>query len=627
MCGIIGLWQKDGRPIPVQLLTLMRDAMHSRGPDDAGLWVDDSVGFGHRRLSIIDLSALGHQPMRDEKTGAVIIFNGEIYNFKDIRSELEKYSIKFRSQSDTEVILKAYRKWGNACVDKFKGMFAFALWDPQRRGIFVARDRMGIKPLYYYLNHNVFMFASRLKSLMLHPLCPQEIDQEALSLYLSLGFIPAPWSILNEVKKLKPGHYLWVDEKRWRETCYWSIDKIGSNRSFDTASDKELIDKLDDIMLKAVKSHMISDVPFGAFLSGGVDSSLITAMMSRQSATPINTFTIGFKEAKFDESSHARKVAQYLGTNHQVKVMESDDLLDLLEDSAANFDEPLADCSSLPTMMVSRFAKEHVTVCLTGDGGDELFAGYHIYPILSLLKPFYRLPNSWHSVVGNVMARISGQKYSIIGRSLAQPDLISGFALLRSLDGNLNHKTLLKLNDQNININRLFKERDIDFSAIDEISKVCRLDAAYYLADDVLQKVDVASMSVSLEARIPILDHDIVKFSQSLPIKFKLRGLTTKWILKRVLAKYLPENLFERPKRGFVPPIGKWLRSDLREMIQDELAPNKVEQFGYINPLGVKNKLDLHLSNKQNNQQILWALLNLFRWNEQFRAKRNTKWA
>ena len=392
MCGIVGIWQRDKQPVSSQLLTRMRDILFSRGPDDAGIWVDETVGFGHRRLSIIDLSYLGHQPMIDEQTGAVITYNGEVYNYQEIRSELQKYGIEFRSQSDTEVVLKAYRKWGLSCVDRFIGMFSFAIWDPKLEGIYIARDRMGIKPLYYYFNDKIFMFASRLSGLMVHPLCPRDIDYEALRLYLDIGFIPAPWSILRGVKKLNPGHTLWIDKRGLTVSCYWSIDNINIDTSLEKVSENELIDRLDDLLHESVKLRLISDVPLGAFLSGGVDSSLITALMCQYSQTSPKTFTIGFEEKQYDESIYAQKVAQYLGVNHKIKIMKSNDLLSLLDDNALYYDEPLADCSSLPTMMLSRFAREEVGVCLSGDGGDELFAGYHYYPILFYLRYFYRLP-------------------------------------------------------------------------------------------------------------------------------------------------------------------------------------------------------------------------------------------
>lgn len=621
MCGIAGIWQKDKQTVSSDLLVRMRDIMYSRGPDDAGIWLDNSVGFAHRRLSVIDLSPLGHQPMIDEETGAVITYNGEVYNYKEIREELKKYGIKFKSQNDAEVVLKAYRRWGRLCVNKFIGMFSFAIWDPRLRGIYMARDRMGIKPLYYYFNDRVFMFASRLGVLMSHPLCPHDIDSEALGLYLDMGFVPAPWSILRGVKKLKPGHTLWVDEKGLTESCYWSVDNINIDTSLDRIPESELIDRLDNLLRKAVKSHLVSDVPIGVFLSGGIDSSVVTALMCQYSQTSPKTFTIGFEEKPHDESGFAQRIAQHLGTSHNTKIMRSNDLLSLLYDNTLYYDEPLADSSSLPTMMISRFAREHVTVCLSGDGGDELFGGYHQYLILLYLQRFYHVPYLLRSIIGKCMTKINNHKFALIGQCFSQRDISSSFAFMRSLSKGHDRKLLFP--DEVLNINDLFRERSARFPNLDKVSKSSRLDVVYYLADDILQKVDVASMSASLEARVPILDHRVVEFAQSLPIKYKIRGLNSKWLLKKVLSKYVPPKLFNRPKRGFVAPIHRWFRNELKDMVQDELSVSRVKQFGYLEPAGVKRLLDLHLSNKQDTHQMLWAILSLLRWDEHFRTQRN----
>jgi len=609
----------DEKSVSAQLITKMRDTMYSRGPDDAGVWMDGSVGLAHRRLSIIDISSLGHQPMVDGETGSVITYNGEVYNYKEIRKELEGYGIKFKSQTDTEVVLKAYRKWGRECVKKFNGMFSFAIWDSKKRGIFIARDRMGIKPLYYYHDNDLLIFASRLNALMIHPRCPSDIDYESLGLYLDMGFVPAPWSIIKGVKKLQPGHALWVDKKSIAKHCYWSLDSIIIDNSLKDVSENELIDRLDVLLNDSVKLHLASDVPLGTFLSGGIDSSLITAIMCQYSQSSPKTFTIGFDEKPYDESGYAEKIAQFLGTNHHSKRMEGQDLLSLFDDNTANFDEPLADWSSLPTMMVSRFAKEQVTVCLTGDGGDELFAGYHFYPILFSLQHLYRLPHALRFLLGQVAAKISSRKFAIVGQSFSQKDILSSFAFMRSMTRPFNSQSLLAQGIQGETVEGLFRKRCANFGALDEVSKTCRLDAAYYLTDDILQKVDVASMSTSLEARVPILDHRIVEFSQSLPIKFKLRGLNTKWILKKVLAKYIPEKLFKRPKRGFVAPFDSSSSSRLKEIIQDELSIAQIKQFGYLNPGGVQKLIDSYLLGGKGTDQLLWALLCLVRWDRRFR--------
>jgi len=618
MCGIVGIWNRDKSLVPSGLLIQMRDLLRLRGPDDAGIWLNGSIGFAHRRLSVIDISSLGHQPMVDEETGAVIVYNGEVYNYQRIKSDLEKDGMRFKSKTDTEVVLKAYRKWGLSCVEKFDGMFAFAIWDPKSRGIYLARDRMGIKPLYYTVSEKVFMFASRLSVLGLHPSCPNSIDEEALGLYLDMGFIPAPRSIIQGVKKLRPGHILWIDEKGMKETCYWSIDKIRIDNSLSRLAEKELIDRLDDMLRKSVKSRMISDVPLGVFLSGGIDSSLITSIIAQYSNRPIKAFTVGFEERPYDESDYARKIAQHLNVDHNLQVMKSDDLLSILDDNTANFDEPFADSSSLPTTMLSRFAKEDVTVCLSGDGADELFCGYHHYLILLYLPHFYHIPYCVRSVLGRFIEKISRGNPELLGQCLAQRDIPSCFAFMRSMNKYCSRQSFFKKDLPTMQ--DLFEKRNIQFPELDWVSRGGRLDAAYYLTDDILYKVDVASMSTSLEVRVPMLDHKIVEFAQSLPIKHKIKGMNNKWLLKKVLAKYIPEKIFARPKRGFVAPINKWFRAELKDMIQDELSHSRIKQFGYLEPSVVQKLLDLHLSNKCDTHPILWALLSLLRWKRRFRS-------
>ncbi|MFC1646053.1 asparagine synthase (glutamine-hydrolyzing), partial [Candidatus Omnitrophota bacterium] len=509
MCGIVGIHNYNKQPVSAQLLTTMRDAMYSRGPDDAGIWLNDSVGFGHRRLSIIDLSSKGHQPMVDEKTGSVIIYNGEVYNYQSIRNDLKNCGMQFHSRTDTEVVLKAFRQWGHTCVSKLNGMFAFAIYDKKRNGIFLARDRIGIKPLYYYYDEKTLIFASRLTPLMIHPACPDDIDTDALSLYVDLGFIPAPWSIIKGIKKLKPGHTLWIDEKGLQESCYWNLDSIPIDHTLQKASNHDLVDRLDMLLHNAVQSRLISDVPLGVFLSGGIDSTLITALMCRHSQTSPKTFTIGFEEKQYDESSYARSIAQHLGTDHSEMIMKSSDLLPLLDDNTVYYDEPFADYSSLPTMMVSRFARKAVTVCLSGDGGDELFAGYHSYLIPLYLQNLYRTPYSLRSYLGKFITRTVPPKFKIIGQGLSQGDMFDSFTFIRSITREHKRQSFFETNA--LRIEDLFKKRAALFPKIDEISKFCRLDISYYLPDDILQKVDVASMSVSLEARVPLLDHRIVE--------------------------------------------------------------------------------------------------------------------
>lgn len=614
MCGIVGILQKDNKKISQEVLIKMRDILYSRGPDDAGIWLDNNVGFGHRRLSIIDLSSLGHQPMVDEDSGARIIYNGEIYNYLLLKKELEKSGFKFKSQTDTEVILKAYRKWGKDCVKKLNGMFSFAIWDPKLRGIFLARDRMGIKPLYYYSDKSIFIFASRLGALMSHPSCPYDFDLDALGLYFEMGFVPAPWSILKGVKKVEPGHALWISNGEVIDETYWSLDNLKIDFSLEKLAESQISEKLDSLMRESVKEHLVSDVPLGAFFSGGVDSSLIVSLMRRNSQGKIKAFTIGFDDKQFDESDYAKDIAEYLGLDHYVKIMQSNDLLGLLNDNTFYYDEPFADPSSLPTIMVSRFAREHVKVCLSGDGADELFAGYHHYMVLFFLQSLYCLPGLSRLALASILNKFPDSRLKVIGQSLFHSTALEGFSVMRNINYHSIGKGIFSLGGSSIK--SLFDKRSSGFPPLDKVSKATRLDMAYYLPDDILQKIDVASMSVSLEARVPFLDHRVVEFAASLPLKYKIRLGRSKLILKKVLSGYLPKNLFDRPKKGFVVPINKWFRFELKDLLLDEFSSSRIKKFGYLDPDVIKNLVELHLSNKQDTHSLLWALLCLFRWNE-----------
>ena len=619
MCGIVGCWQKDDTKVDSEMIVKMRDTMVTRGPDDEGIWVNGAIGLGHRRLSILDLSSKGHQPMASECGRFIIVYNGEVYNFREIRSELMSSGYRFQSNSDTEVVLKAYMHWGEKSVDRFVGMFAFGIWDVEKQCFFLARDRMGIKPLYYYMGNKVVLFASRISALLTHADCPKDIDIDALGLYLQIGFVAAPWSIIKGVKKLQPGHYAWIDMEGVREHCYWSINTITIDNSLNRTSEDENVERLDFLLREAVKLRLISDVPLGAFLSGGIDSSVVTAIMCQLSSKSPKTFTIGLKDSRYDESGYAMEISKHLGTDHYEYIIDSSDLLQLLDDNTIHYDEPFADFSSLPAMMVSRLSRKQVTVCLSGDGGDELFAGYHYYSILSKLQYLYYLPPFLRKTSGRIISLVKNHNFSLLGQSLCQANVIESFAFMRSMIKDYGQETILE--GETLSIKDLFTQRSKLFSQLDDVSRVCRLDAAYYLADDILQKVDVASMSVGLEARVPILDHRVVEFAMSLPMKHKLHRGQSKYLLKKVLSRCVPPRLFERPKGGFTLPLREWFRGELKEMIQDELSPSRVRDFGYLKPEGVKRLLDLHLSGQRETHPMLWLLMSLLRWNEQVRLK------
>jgi asparagine synthase (glutamine-hydrolysing) len=612
MCGIVGVWHLSGNTVREELIEEMRDRLQSRGPDAAGIWTRDGIGFGHRRLAIIDLSPLGNQPMKDPVTGNVVVFNGEIYNFAETRSDLEALGNVFRSDSDTEVLLKAYGQWGERCVHRFVGMFAFAIWDQQRQGLFLARDRLGIKPLYYHHSSRVFLFGSRLGALAPHPWCPRDIDPDALNLYLEIGFVPAPLSIWKGVKKLRPGHTLWLDAQGLRESCYWDLDRLHPDPGLAGSSDDELAERLDILLRDAVKRRLVADVPLGAFLSGGIDSSLVVALMQAVSSRPPKTFTIGFAEPGYDESKYARAIAAHLHTDHHEEIMSARDLLSLLDTNSGHYDEPFADWSSLPTMMVSRFARRHVTVALSGDGGDELFAGYHYYPLLRRFQALFCLPAPIRRGLGTFLTMLPYHPLILAGKALHTNSTTDCFRFMRSMIKDFPRERLISAGATDLRT--LFADRAKRFSLRDPVDIATRLDLAYYLPDDILQKVDVASMAFSLEARVPLLDHRVVEFSQSLSRRQKLRHGSTKHLLKKVLARYLPAELFERPKSGFCVPLREWFRGELRTPLLDELSPNRIRAFGFLHPDGVAELINLHLSGKRDTHPTLWTILALFRW-------------
>ncbi len=619
MCGIIGCWHKNKEPVSESLLFSMRDRMFSRGPDDAGVWFNDdkTIALGHRRLSILDLSSLGHQPMKSAFGDNVITYNGEIYNYLEIRKELEKDGFCFKSNCDTEVVIASYQKWGMNCVKHFNGMFVFAIWDNAKRGMFLARDRIGKKPLYYFNDENRFLFASQISSLLLHPACPREVEKNALSYYLQIGFVPAPLSMVKNVVKMQAAHVLWIDSSGITEQCYWNADMFSIDPSLESVNEKDIIDKFDFLLRDAVRKRLLSDVPLGAFLSGGIDSSLVTSLMCQVSSNRPKTFTIGFDNEKFNEAPFAREVAQYLNTDHYEKIMTPEDLLNLMEDNTFHYDEPFADWSSLPTMLLSKFTRSSVTVALSGDGGDELFAGYHYYSILKILHHMKKIPSQLRLGISKILKSSGQHQFILLGNAMENKSAIDSFAFMRTMSKDFDIGWLME--ERGNTISDLFSERNNTFPTEDDVSRACRLDMAYFLTDDILKKVDVASMAASLEVRSPILDYRIVEFALSLPVKYKLRGLTSKYLMKKILGRYLPQNLIKRKKKGFVLPLHQWFRHELKDMLLSELCRSKVEQFPGLRFDAVKQLVDIHLSGKRDTHPMLWSLICLIRWNEKIR--------
>lgn len=648
MCGLVGflggLAQQEAQSNE-GLLRQMADSIVHRGPDDAGYWFDlnQSIALGHRRLSIVDLSPAGHQPMHSKSERYVLVFNGEIYNHLALRIELEKGGdIAWRGHSDTETLLAGFSTWGiQGTLERSIGMFAIAVWDRQTNRLTLARDRIGEKPLYYGWqgsgNSAVFLFGSELKALRAHPAFHAEVDRDALSLLLRHNYVPAPHSIYKGIAKLNPGCLLTVSLKQ-REpevVTYWSGAKVATagvaNRF--TGSATQAVDELETLLKDAVRQQMMADVPLGAFLSGGVDSSTVVALMQTQSPRPVKTFTIGFNEAGYNEAVHAKAVAKHLGTEHTELYVTAEQAMAVIPRLPALYDEPFADSSQIPTFLVSQLARQHVTVSLSGDAGDELFCGYSRYQItanlwhkLSVLPiPLRKLmaqgvkcvsPQAWNHLTALVPRSVRGanigDKLHKGANVLASGSVDALYLGLAShwadpasvVIGGLEPATLLTGNAPNL-------------SGLDEIERMMALDMLTYLPDDILAKVDRASMGVSLESRVPFLDHRVVEFAWRLPQAMKLREGQTKWALRQVLYRHVPKALIERPKMGFAVPLQDWLRGPLRDWAESLLDEARLEREGYFHPAPVRQKWAEYLSGQRNWTPHLWCVLMFQAWLEE----------
>lgn len=603
----------------------MINTLNHRGPDDDGIWLDSElcVGLGHKRLSILDLSDEGKQPMLSSSGRYVIAYNGEIYNFGILRNELEKSGTKFRGHSDTEVVLAAFDAWGiEKTISCFVGMFAFALWDRRERRLYLVRDRLGIKPLYYGCVNDSFIFASELKALRVFPSFNQPINRDAIALFLRHNYIPAPYSIFKGIQKLLPGHILTLDvrhEKQfnYQTKTYWSAATMAEqavNKPF-IGSDTDAIEQLNTLLKEAVSLRMIADVPIGVFLSGGIDSSVITALMQAQSSKPVKTFSIGFHASSYNEAEYAKKIARYLGTEHTELYVKPEEAMAVITKLPTLFDEPFSDSSQIPTFLVSQMAHNHVTVSLTGDGGDELFHGYHRYFYTQhMWRIFNRIPQNARLALSHIIktaSRVGIRKLLSLSESLAlsNPDdlyyrIISHWKSPAAVVLGANEPlTALTDPDRKPQL-REFAQRMMFY------------DLVSYLPDDILVKIDRTSMGVSLEARVPLLDHRVVEFAWRLPLRLKVRNRQGKWILRQVLYKYIPQELVERPKKGFGVPIGEWLRGPLREWAEDLLDHNRLLDEGYFYPTPIREKWHEHLSGKCEWHYYLWDILMFQSWLE-----------
>ena len=624
MCGIIGFLTSKAALIPeYEVLRKMRDVLIHRGPDDLGEYIrplDEEgplVFFGHRRLSIIDLSG-GHQPLSNEDETVWVIFNGEIYNFSELREELKGRGHQFRTHSDTEVIAHAYEEYKENCFKYFNGMFAIAIWDEKGNRLVLARDRLGKKPLYYSLINETFIFASELKAIMAYPSFPREVDPVSLMKYLFFEFIPCPHTIFKGAKKIPAASYLVWDKKGIEVRQYWS--PFDSQKDEKTHSEAEAELKMMELLKESVKRRLISDVPLGVFLSGGIDSSAITALAQSEVPGKIKTFSIGFEDPSFDESKYASLVSRYIGTEHHEQMMTPADLLNIVPGLPEILDEPMADASILPTYLLSKFTRGYVTVALGGDGGDELFAGYPTYVAHKLARHYERFLGAFHPVIARLanLLPVSDDNISFDFKlkrflsGIGYPDGIRNSVWLGSFPFQENEKVLSLEFRQRFNRDQLVEDilsYGKEYLNEDRITKLQYLDLKLYLQESILTKVDRASMACSLEVRAPFLDYELVEFVMGLPSHYKLNGMTSKYMLKKALKKYLPDSIIQRKKKGFGVPIAKWVKGPLKELFEDLLFSDRIKREGFLNPAYVTTLLRDHLDNKKDNRKKLWTLL------------------
>lgn len=643
MCGIAGFWGEFGADARTTLDAMTSTLAH-RGPDDAGAWLDEPSGIalGHRRLSILDLSPAGHQPMLSRCGRYVIVFNGEIYNHLDIRRELEAAGAQpgWRGHSDTETLLAALSHWGvTPTLQRMAGMFAFALWDRETHTLSLARDRLGEKPLYYGRLGTTLVFASELKALRAHPRWHGEIDRGALSLLLRHNYIPAPHSIYCAIRKLLPGTLLLLRaDGSSQETCYWSAAEVAERGVAEpfAGDERAAAGELERLLSRSVGRQMIADVPLGAFLSGGIDSSLIVALMQAQSARPVKTFTIGFSATGYNEAEHAKAVARHLGTDHTELYVSSQQAMDVIPGLPALYDEPFSDSSQIPTFLVAQLARQNVAVSLSGDGGDELFGGYNRYFLgRSLWRRAGWLPRGVRGAMAAAIDSVPPASWNVLlapfvrllPRHLryANPgDKLHKLAeILAARDGDEIYRGLVshwKAPSSIVLAGRepatALTDRSRQAALSDFTQRMMYLDLVSYLPDDILVKVDRAAMGVSLETRVPMLDHEFVEFAWRVPLHMKLRDGQGKWLLRQVLYRHVPRELVDRPKMGFGVPIDAWLRGPLRGWAEDLLDETRLKREGYLDPLPIRTRWYEHLSGRRNWQYHLWDVLMFQSWLE-----------
>lgn len=618
MCGIAGMIAAPGASVEAEAIHRMCEAIVHRGPDDEGIFVKGNVGLGMRRLSIIDLAG-GQQPVFNEDRSIWIVFNGEIYNFPELREELERRGHRFSTHSDTEVIVHLYEEHGADCVQKLRGMFAFALYDERRRKLTIARDRLGKKPLHYAHVNGELMFGSEIKAIL--AVAPElaEINSPALVQYLYFGYVPDPRTAFVPIQKLPPGHLLEFENGAVRVRQYWDLPRYGTRRA---VKEEEVLEELEQCLADAVRMRLISDVPLGALLSGGTDSSTVVALMARASSAPIKTFSVGFRHADFDEAPYARMVAEKFGTEHHELNLDPN-VVDAVEALTTSLEEPFADSSMLPTYFISCLARKHVTVTLSGDGGDEIFAGYERYRIHLRDRSFNWIPawaGRWYReyIHSNLPERIRGRNlaYSI---SLPWRDRYLEGVSLRAFQREMSLFSDDFLQSAKEDPFAPFVKLVDEAPAADPLSRVLYLDTKTYLPGDILTKIDRMSMATSLEGRVPMLDHVFVELVTALPAEWKMRNRTQKYILRKLAQRVgVPAEVLNRPKQGFALPLVHWMRHELKDMILTVLLEPRTEQRGYFNPRAVRRLLDDHFVRGRDQSARIWRLLMLELWHRNF---------
>lgn len=622
MCGITGVVAgRGGLSVDQELAAAMCHAIKHRGPDDRGIHYAPPAFIGMQRLSIIDVEG-GHQPIHNEDKSVWAVFNGEIYNFRDLRNDLESKGHRFYTHSDSECIVHAYEEYGEECFTRFRGMFAIAIWDQRNSRLVLARDRLGKKPLYYAHVNGSLVFGSELKSLLLVPGLGQELRDDSIHDYAVFGYVPTPKSIFADINKLSPGCSLRYERDVVTQRRYWNLSYLPKWQESDEGLERRLLNLLEE----SVRIRLVSDVPFGAFLSGGLDSSIVVALMARNLNRAVKTFSIGFKEAAYNELDDARQVAQHFGTEHHELIVEPKAVA-LMEKLIWHFDEPFADSSAIPTYLVSEMASHHVKMVLSGDGGDECFAGYERYRKYALIELMRKLaPRGLSRVaglVGRVVPGAIGRRLQWLGERVGLPypeDYLSGVALSTPSLA----RALLGLGASDSDSYGAVADNFQAHENLDPIDRIIKGDVSTYLLDDILVKVDRMTMANSLEARAPLLDHELVEFSARLPVSLKMRAFKGKYLLKRVAHGLLPESVLKKKKQGFAIPLAEWFRTSLRDMIEDVISSQAFRERGIFDRAAVRRCIDAHVLGEADYGEQLWLVLSFELWANRFLDKRAT---